>query len=146
MHICTTRGRWINPCILRYGFYWANFSQYHCTWCPLAGALCHQELTHWGWVTHICVGNLTIISSDNALSPGQTQCWNIVDWTLRPLAANFNEKNEYIFIDEESFENVVCKMTVNLSRPQSVKILTISGGACLPHWKNKKQNKKKNSC
>ena len=26
-------------------------------------------LTHWGRVTHICVGNLTIIGSDNGLSP-----------------------------------------------------------------------------
>ena len=24
-----------------------------------------SELTHWGQVTHICVGNLTIIGSDN---------------------------------------------------------------------------------
>ena len=31
------------------------------------------RLTHWGRVTHICVGNLTIIGSDNGLSPGQRQ-------------------------------------------------------------------------
>ena len=30
-------------------------------------------LTHWGWVTHICVSNQTIICSDNGLSPGQRQ-------------------------------------------------------------------------
>ena len=30
-------------------------------------------LTHWGWVTHICVGKLTIIGSDNGLSPGRRQ-------------------------------------------------------------------------
>ena len=29
--------------------------------------------THWGRVTHICVGNLTIISPDNGLSPGRRQ-------------------------------------------------------------------------
>ena len=29
--------------------------------------------THWGRVTHICVGNLTIIGSDNGLSPGRRQ-------------------------------------------------------------------------
>ena len=35
-------------------------------------------LTHWGRVTYICVGNLTIICSDNGLSPGQRQAiiWN----------------------------------------------------------------------
>ena len=31
------------------------------------------ELSHWGRVTHICVGNLTIIGSDNGLSPGRRQ-------------------------------------------------------------------------
>ena len=30
-------------------------------------------LTHWGRGTHICVGNLTIIGSDNGLSPGRRQ-------------------------------------------------------------------------
>ena len=30
-------------------------------------------LTHWGRVTHICVGNLTTIGSDNGLSPGRRQ-------------------------------------------------------------------------
>ena len=35
-------------------------------------------LTHWGRVTHICVGNLTIIGSDNGLSPGRRQA---IIWT-----------------------------------------------------------------
>ena len=30
-------------------------------------------LTHWGRVTHICVGKLTIIGSDNGLAPGRRQ-------------------------------------------------------------------------
>ena len=30
-------------------------------------------LIHWGCVTHICVGKLTIIGSDNGLSPGRRQ-------------------------------------------------------------------------
>ena len=30
-------------------------------------------LTHWGWMTHICVYKLTIIGSDNGLSPGRRQ-------------------------------------------------------------------------
>ena len=36
------------------------------------------ELTHWGRVTHICVSNLTIIGSDNGLSPGRRQA---IIWT-----------------------------------------------------------------
>ena len=48
-----------------------------------------RELTHWGRVTHICVGKLTIIGSDNGLSwtaPSHflNQCWNITNriWWL----------------------------------------------------------------
>ena len=29
--------------------------------------------THWGQVTHLCIGNLTIIGSDNGLCPGRRQ-------------------------------------------------------------------------
>ena len=32
-----------------------------------------NELTHWGRATHICVGKLTIIGSNNGLSPGRRQ-------------------------------------------------------------------------
>ena len=48
----------------------------------------HATLTHWGRVTHICVSNLTIIASDNGLSPGGreaiilTNADFIVHWTL----------------------------------------------------------------
>ena len=51
-------------------------------------------LTHWGRVTHICVGNLTIIGSDNGLSPGRRQA---IIWTnagillIGPLRTNFSE-------------------------------------------------------
>ena len=53
-----------------------------------------NELTHWGQVTHICVSKLTIIGSDNGLSPGRHQAilWPyavlLLIWTL---GANFNE-------------------------------------------------------
>ena len=39
----------------------------------------HQSsLTHWGRATHICFSKLTIIASDNSLSPGRRQAiiWN----------------------------------------------------------------------
>ena len=51
-------------------------------------------LTHWGRVTHICVGKLTIIGSDNGLSPGRRQA---IIWTnagillIEPLGTNFSE-------------------------------------------------------
>ena len=51
-------------------------------------------LTHWGRVTHICVGYLTIIGPDNGLSPGRRQA---IIWTnagillISPLGTNFDE-------------------------------------------------------
>ena len=36
------------------------------------------SLTHWGRVTHICVGDLTVIGLDNGLSPGRRQA---IIWT-----------------------------------------------------------------
>ena len=53
-----------------------------------------SPLTHWGRVTHICVGNLTIIDSDNGLSPGRRQAiiWtNAAILSIGPLGTNLNE-------------------------------------------------------
>ena len=52
------------------------------------------ELTHWGWVTQIFVSKLTIIGSDNGLSPGRRQA---IIWTnagillIEPLGTNLSE-------------------------------------------------------
>ena len=51
-------------------------------------------LTHWGRVTHICVIKLTIIGSDNGLSPGRRQAiiWaNVGILLIGPLGTNFSE-------------------------------------------------------
>ena len=51
-------------------------------------------LTHWGRVTHICVSKLTIIGSDNGLSPDRRQA---IIWTnagilsIGTLGTNFSE-------------------------------------------------------
>ena len=53
-----------------------------------------SSLSHWGRVTHICVGNLTIIGSDNGLSPSRRQA---IIWTnagillIGSLGTNFSE-------------------------------------------------------
>ena len=62
----------------------------------------HKDLTHWGRVTHICVSKLTIIGSDNGLSPGLRQAiiWTIAGMLLiGPLGTNFSE----ILIGIETF-------------------------------------------
>ena len=60
--------------------------------CDLASSF--LVLTHWGQVTHICVDNLTIIGSDNGLSPGRRQaiiCTNAGILLIGPLGTNFSE-------------------------------------------------------
>ena len=53
----------------------------------------YRLLIHLGRVTHICVGKLTIIASDNGLSPGRHQA---IIWTtagillIGPLGTNFS--------------------------------------------------------
>ena len=83
-----------------------------------------QGLTHWGRVTHIYIGNQTIVASDNGLYPGRCQA---IIWTsagmllIWPLGTNFSwnsHRNSNIF---NAFENVVWKMAAILSRPQCVK-------------------------
>ena len=69
-------------------------------------------LTHWGRVTHICVGNLTIIGPDNGLSPGRRQA---IIWTnagillIGPWGTNFSE----ILIGIQTFS--VKKMHLKMS-------------------------------
>ena len=57
-------------------------------------------LTHWGWVTHICISNLTIIGSDNGLSLGrrQAQCMK------RPVAHSLNSTWFWIELPENCCE------------------------------------------
>ena len=73
---------------------------------------CCDTLTHWGWVTHICVSELTIIVSDYGLSPGWHQA---IIWTnawillIGPLGTNFSEI--LIEIHTFSFKKVHFKMS-----------------------------------
>ena len=69
--------------------------------------MCHNVffLTQWNWVIHICVNRLTIIGSDNGLSPGQHLAiiWTNVGilylffFLRNKLQWNFH-LNSYIFI------------------------------------------------
>ena len=70
------------------------------------------DLTHWGRVTHICVGKLTIIGSDNGLSPERCQAiiWtNAVILFTGPLGTNFSEIS--IEIQTFSLKKIRLKMS-----------------------------------
>ena len=83
----------------------------YCWWCyimmtSISTWKIRQFLTHWGWVTHICVSKLPTI-----------------DWTLmNKFQWNFNQ-NSNIFIQENVFERVVCEMAAMLSGSQCVNSL-----------------------
>ena len=69
-------------------------------------------ISYWGRVTHICVGKLATIGSDNGLSPGRRQA---IIWTndgillIRTLGTNFSEiLNE---IHSFSFKKTHLKMS-----------------------------------
>ena len=92
----------------------------HIIWVMVSLLLSHWNLinpisavlTHWGRVTHICVFNLTIISSDNGLSPGRRQTiirTNAGILLIGPLGTNFSE----IFFGIQVFS--FKKMHVNMS-------------------------------
>ena len=83
-NIFHSRGRWNAipyNMILHTQLQWLNWKIY-------------QSLTHWGRVTHICVGDLTITGSDNGLLPGR--CQAIIQTSagkllIGPLGTNFSE-------------------------------------------------------
>ena len=84
-------------------------------------------LTHWGRVTHICVGKLTTIGSDNGLAPSKRQA---LIWTnagillIGPIETNFSDVwigIQTVSFYENAFENVAHEMASILYRPQCIK-------------------------
>ena len=96
-------------------------------------------LAHWGRVTHICVGNLTIIASNNGLSPYRRQA---IIWTnagillIGPLGTNFSEI--LIKILTFSFKKMRLKVSSAKRRPfclvlnvlTDIILFSVSQGAC----------------
>ena len=115
----TVQGR-LTQAVLNSPGKWAGSPFY---WCEFFLHGPPAILTHWGRVTHISVRNLTIIGSDNGLLPGQRQAiiWtNVVNWTLRNKLQRTVNRNSNIFIQENAFEKIFCKMAAILSLPQCV--------------------------
>ena len=79
--------------------------------------ICPYPLTHWGRVTHIWVGNVTITGSGNGLPPGRGQA---IIWTnagillIGPLGTNFSEIS--VGIQTFSFRKMHLEMSSALQR------------------------------
>ena len=99
-----------------------------------------HPLSHWGRVTHICVSKLTIIGSDNGLSPGRRQA---IIWTnggvllIRPLGTKCSEI--WSKIHTFSFEKMHLKTSSAKWRPFCLglnvlyKVLECALLTCLPN-------------
>ena len=87
----------------------------------------YSSLTHWSRMTHICISTLTIIGSDNGLSPRRRQA---IIWTnagillIGPLGPNIREN--LIEILTFSFTKMYLKMLSTKWRPfcLSLNVLT----------------------
>ena len=84
---------------------------------------------HWGRMTHICVSKVTVIGSDNGLSPGWRQA---IIWTnagllsIGPLRTYFSEN--LIKIQQFSSKKMHMKMSSAKWRPSCL------GLNVLTHW------------
>ena len=71
----------------------------------------------------ICLSKLTIIGSDNGLSPARRQA---IIWTnagillTESIGTKFNVVDSYIFIQENPVKDIAWEMSAILSRPQCV--------------------------
>ena len=98
-------GKSIHVCFRRYETQWLTLR-----YAPSIGL--DISLTQWGRVTHICVSKLTILGSDNGLSPDRRQA---IIWTnagillIGPLRTNFSEM--LIEIHTFSFKKMHLKMS-----------------------------------
>ena len=98
------------------GRYWELISSQFLVW--TSTPIHEGALTHWGRVTHTCVVKLTIIGSDNGLSPGRRQA---IIWTnpgillIGRLGTNFSEI--LIGIQTFSFKKMHLKMSSAKWRP-----------------------------
>ena len=85
-------------------------------------------------MTHICVGKLSIIGSDNGLSPRRRQAiiWtNAVILLIGPLGTNFNEI--LIEINIFSFKKMRLKMSSGKWRPFCPGLNVLSMGYVMPN-------------
>ena len=86
-----------------------------------------SALTHWGRVMHICVSKLTIIGSDNGLSPGRRQA---IIWTnagillIGTLGTNVSEI--LIKICTFSLKKMLLKMLSGKRRPSCLGLNVLS--------------------
>ena len=114
--------------------FFIGYSLCRCSSRALIAWMYNLWLTHWGRVTHICVSKLTIVGSDNGLSPDRRQAiiWaNAGVLLIEPLGTKFRE----IFIEINIFSARKMHLKISsgkwpfclglnvLTRPESFQII-----------------------
>ena len=88
-------------------------------------------LTHWGRVTHICVSILTIVGSDNGLSPGRRQA---IIWTNAGILLIEHSRTKFseilIEIQTFSFKKMHLKTSSAKWRPFCLGLNVYYRGKC----------------
>ena len=90
-----------------------------------------ESLTHWGRVTHICVGKLIIIGWDNGLSPDRRQAiisTNAGLLSIRPFREYFSEN--LIKIQQFSLKKMHMKMSSAKWRPSCLGLNVLMSTMC----------------
>ena len=94
------------------------------------------QLTHWGRVTHICVGKLTIIGSDDGLPPGRRQA---IIWTnagiLSIVLLGINLSEILIRVHKFQFNKMHLKMSSGKWRPFCLGLNVLSVASVLA-WRH----------
>ena len=96
----------------------------------------HYKLTHWGRVTHICVGKTAIIGSDNGLLPGRHQA---IIWTnagillIGTLGTNLSEI--LIKCHSFSFRKMHMEMSSGKWRPSCLRLNVLTCSLGYLGWK-----------
>ena len=96
-----------------------------------------KQLTHWGRVTHICVSKLTIIGSDNGLSPSRRQAivWtNAGSLSIGTLRTYFSEISikiqqfslKKMHLKMSSAKRRLCWLGLNVLRDHGPDMVTLS--------------------
>ena len=94
-------------------------------------------LTHWGQVTHICISKLTIIGSNNGLSPGWHQAiilTNVGILLIGPLGTNLSKI--FIKIHTFSFKKCIWKCLLEKGQPFCLSLNVLNSCLPLPIYEN----------
>ena len=80
-------------------------------------------LTHWGRVTHICIGKLTIIGSDNGLLPGRRLLHHVIHHVKQVAVNTWRPRQNGRHFADNIFKSIFLTENVWISINNSLKFV-----------------------